>query len=108
MVCVLYNMMRVLCRILPVSTAVLLLLLDHSLAVNADDLAWFFADGQLVAYSTHYTQLHEVNIDGSTRILAVIVFNKAGIGRFFLSLSNGVVSDDSWRCVTDRPATNGK
>ena len=87
---------------------IMLLLLDHSLVTVVDDSGWIYADGKLVLYSVKYDNQYSVNIDGSTRLLAVIAENIGGRLGFHLSISNGVISDASWKCTNSKPATNGK
>ena len=86
----------------------LLLLLEHSLAAVVDDFGWLFADGKFVLYTSRWNRLFRVNIDGSTRILAVVALNGVRALGFYLSISNGIISDASWKCTNNKPATNGR
>ena len=85
----------------------LLLLLAHSLVTVVDDFGWLHADGKFVLYTSRWNRLFRVDIDGSTRILAFVVLNGGGALGFFVSLSNGIISDASWKCTNSKPATNG-
>ena len=86
----------------------LLLLLAHSLVTVVDDFGWLHADGKFVLYTSRWNRLFRVNIDGSTRILAVVALNGVRALGFYLSISNGIISDASWKCTNNKPATNGR
>ena len=73
---------------------------DLELQYAVDDHIVIYGDGLTVATSRSDT----THIPSNTRVLAFQASNAGGPKAVVIWLSNGVVSDTSWRCTDDQPA----
>ena len=66
-----------------------------------------FADGQRLG-EHHGWSVATFSLPASTSVLAFNASNTGGPGAVLASLSNGIVTDDTWLCSVDDPPDDGK
>ena len=80
---------------------------DYELIANADDSAHVFADGSHIGHLAHWQAVETFRVPVDTTILAFVVYNGASLGGVMGNLSNGVVTDGSWKCTGQQPENDG-
>ena len=77
-----------------------------SLVVQVDDSSVWFADGFLIGSTPSWDVRRTFSIPASAHILAVEAHNYESGCAIFASLSTGVASDASWKCVAEQPSSD--
>ena len=81
---------------------------DHLLTIRVDDSVTVYADGVERGRNIRASQETRMTISSDTQILSLIAVDRGGNKGIIAELSNGIVTDTTWKCVTEEPETNGK
>ena len=87
-------------------TPLIALSLDLELFVAVDNNIEIFADGLRLG-EHHGWSTATFSLPGNTSVLAFNARNSGGPGAVLASLSNGIVTDDTWLCSVDDPPDDG-
>ena len=88
-------------------TSLIALSLDLELFVAVDNNIEIFADGLRLG-EHHGWSVATFSLPADTSVLAFNARNSGGPGVVLASLSNGIVTDDTWLCSVDDPPDDGK
>ena len=88
-------------------TSLIALSLDLELFVAVDNNIEIFADGLRLG-EHHGWSTATFSLPGNTSVLAFNARNSGGPGAVLASLSNGIVTDDTWLCSVGDPPDDGK
>ena len=69
-----------------------------------DNEHWIYADGAEVGHFAAYNTPNTVTISEDTKLIAVKTYDFDTYGGLIGSLSNGVVTDGSWKCTREYKA----
>ena len=75
--------------------------------MGVDDEVQVWADGVSVGSTTGWVAPATMNVPGSTVMLAFRIQNNGGPASFIASLSNGIVTDASWKCTNEAQSGDG-
>ena len=87
-------------------TSLIALSLDLELFVAVDNDIEIFADARRVG-EHHGWSVGAFSLPANTSVLAFNASNAGGAGAVLASLSNGIVTDDTWLCSVDDPPDDG-
>ena len=73
---------------------------NRTFTCSGDNYQWIYVDGQLVSYSDNWKITSTVSIPHTATILAAQITDADNTGGFLGSLSDGNVTDNSWKCTT--------
>ena len=87
-------------------TSLIALSLDLELFVAVDNNIEIFADGLRLG-EHHGWSVGAFSLPANASVLAFNARNSGGPGVVLASLSNGIVTDDTWLCSVDDPPDDG-
>ena len=67
-----------------------------------DNTGFWFADGVEVLSITNLHTLYMVDLDPQTRVISGWITNNGGGAYALLSLTNGINTDESWKCINEQ------
>ena len=71
-----------------------------------DDLGYLYLDGELASPTLYTHRVYNTTRPiWSSKIIAVEIINFSLWGGFILQTSNGIFSDESWKCTKERQKT---
>lgn len=67
--------------------------------VRCDDIAHnIYVDGKLIGNTTDWSEVWKKDISDDAKIIAVECENTVGLGGLIASISNGLTTDNTWKC----------
>ena len=81
---------------------------DHELVVAVDNSVDVYADGTAIGSHSGWTSGLSLQVPGQTIVLGFKLQNAGGPASVIASLSNGVVTDGSWKCTNQAQSNDGK
>ena len=79
---------------------------EASLAVAVDDSGDLYIDGEIVIKSMSiYRSYNTTRLRFNSRVIAVEIYNSILWGGVIIETSNGIVTDQSWKCTKEKQNT---
>ena len=80
---------------------------DHQLVVAVDNSITVYADGANIGSHSGWSA-NTMQVPGQTVILGFKVQNSGGAASVMAQLSNGILTDGSWKCTNQAQSNDGK